>query len=463
MKIEKQAYFSILWAFAPVFFIACKSLDPNRVLSSPTPPQAYSRVNVPLEVPFETLTNLVNQRVPPVILEEKGLDLGNGILGDLAFRRNGMIQVEGLEEKQLKLTFPLQVTGEIGLKPGGLRNLFQNKIPIDQSFSPSIVVNPEIASNWSLGVSKFELLDLGGKLTFSVLGFDLDLSQLVSKEISQYAAEKIVGRNDLLALKPMVDQAWNQAGKPIFVDFQGKRFAFSIQPDSVKISEKVYPGEGYHLNLGLSGKVNSHPAEAAPSRAFPLPNLTPNQEEGNFLDIRIPIFLSYGELDQMMAEIFGNQSFRINKTTVFTATNLKSQAYGDQLGIWMDFTAIQTGKEEIHGRLFLVGSPVFDPEGEALAFEEVNFYLESDSKKAKTAASFKKGKIIRQLNKKLRFPMGDTFESGIFGLEERLNLETLVANLKVGGLEIRPSGFYPGKLGLNIHLQATGQVEVSWK
>jgi hypothetical protein len=444
-------------------FVACKSLDPTLNPPLPQVPTAYSQVFVPVQVPIQTLSNLVNQRIPPVVFDEKGMDLGNGIVGDLNFSRNGLVEIEAIDEHQVQLKLPIRVRGEVGLKPGGLRNLFQSKIPIDQSFAPVVRINPQIHPNWAMGISEFELMDLGGKMTFNVLGMELDLSPLIQREIRDFAAKNLTSKPDLIKLKPLVDQAWNQVGRPVFVDFQGKKLAFSIQPDSVKLSEKFIPGEGYNLNLGLSGKVNLHPADAAPSRPFPLPQLTENSSQADQLDIRIPLRLTYAEIDDLLKANYADQAIRVNKKTVFQPSNFRTKAYGEKLGIQMDFVARQDGGKEITGELFLVGLPGFDAEQQVLIFDQVNFHLESDSPKAKTAAALKKGKIIRQLNQKLRFSMAEVMEESLGGIRERLALQTPYATLQIVGLNIYPAGFYPTATGLEIQLKATGKVEIDWK
>lgn len=466
MKLTyKGRFVRLVWLTLSIFcvFGACKSLDPTLSPALPKVPTAYSKVNVPIQIPMQTLENLANQRIPPIFFAEESMDLGNGIIGDLNFSRNGMAKIEAIDEHKLQIQIPIKVLGEVGLKPGGLRNLFQSKIPIDQSFSPIVQINPEINSNWSLGISEFELVDLGGKMSLNVLGMELELSQLIHNEIQNFATKNLTSNQDLIKLKPIVDQAWSQVGKPVFVDFQGKKMAFSIQPDSVKLSENFSPGQGYNLNLGLSGKVNTHPADAAPSRAFPLPKLTENKNLENLLEIRIPLSLTYAEIDELLKENFENQQIRVNKTTVFKPGNFRSQAYGEKLGIWMDFHAEQSNGNAIDGELFLVGLPTFDAEEQVLIFDKVNFHLESNSKKAKMAASLKKGKIIRQLNQKLRFQMAEVMEESIGGISERLAFQTPYADLKIIDLEIYPDGFYPTATGLEIQLKAIGKVDIAWK
>ena len=459
----RPVHFLLLAFFVFNGLSACKSLDPTLSPALRPVPTAYSRVNVPMQIPVQTLENLINQRVPPVLFKDKELDLGNGVIGDLNFTRDGLVKVEALDGGRLQITLPINVQGEVGLKPGGLRNLFQNKIPLNQSFAPIVVFDPRINSNWSLGISDFEVQDLGGKMTLNVLGMELDLSQMIRSELQNYAEKNLTAKPELVRLKPLVDQAWNQVGRPIVVDFQEKKMAFSIQPDSVKLSENISPGEGYNLNLGLTGKVNLHPLDAAPSRAFPLPKLTANNSLKNGLEILIPLRLSYAEIEQLLKENFENQFIRVNKTTVFRPENFKAQAYGEKLGIWMDFHAEQTSGKVIDGRLFLVGLPTFDGGQQVLLFDKVSFHLESDSKKAKLAASLKRGKIIRQLNQKLQFPIGDVMEESLGGIRERLALQTPYADLEIVDLEIYPDGFYPTATGLEIQLKAVGKVEIAWK
>jgi hypothetical protein len=166
----------IFWIGAGLLAVSCKSLDPTASLPLPTVPKTSSVVNVPLDIPFTTLTAVANRETPSLIFRQRGMDLGNGLIGDFAFSRNGKIQLRALDQQRLEVVFPLKIQGEIGLKPGGIRNLLQTKVPINQTLAPVFVINPQVQSNWYLGISEFELLDLGGKMALSVLGIELDLS-----------------------------------------------------------------------------------------------------------------------------------------------------------------------------------------------------------------------------------------------------------------------------------------------
>ena len=463
-NLPKNSFnFLALCAGLTTFFSSCKSLDPAASLPLPQVPAASSYVNVPVEIPAVTLTNLVNQVVPPTLFNEKGMDLGNGIVGDLGFVRNGMIQLAPLDSQRLQVTLPIRIRGEVGLKPGGLRNLFQSKIPLDQTLSPVVVINPQLNPNWTLGISEFELMDLGGKIGLSALGMEIDLSSMVRNEIREFARQNLTSKPDLINLKPVVESIWNQVGRPVTVDLEGKKMAFSIRPDSVKIREYLVPSKGFHLDLGLSGKVQTHPASAAPSRPSPLPKITPNLDPSNRLEINIPLHLTYGELDQMIQQAVAGQVIRINKKYLFQPSNFRSRAYGDRLGILMDFIATANDGEQIGGEFFLVGKPVFDESNSVLAFEKVDFALSTDSNKARLGAQLKRGKISNQLNQKLRFSLKEVLEGSLKGVKERLALQTPYGNLKLDNLNVVPDGFYPTATGMDIRIKATGQVNILWK
>ena len=426
----------IFWIGTGILAVSCKSLDPAASLPLPTVPSTKSSLNIPLEIPFSTLTAVANRETPMLIFRQRGMDVGNGLVGDFDFSRNGKIQLRALDQQRLEVVFPLKIQGEVGLKPGGLRNLLQTKVPINQSLAPVFVINPQVQSNWYLGISEFELLDLGGKLT---------------------------SKPNLLALKPLMETVWNQVGKPMVVEVEGKKTGLSIRPDSVKLREYFQPNKGLHLDLGFQGQVQVHPATALPSRASPLPKISANMDASNRIELQLPLELTYAELDALIQQSFGGQSIPMNKTYRFNATQFRTQAYGDRIGITVAFTAVSTKGGELTGELFLVGQPVYDPATQVLRVDNLDFVMKSGSAKAMLGTMIKKGRIHRQLSQRMKMPLGETIGESLKGLQGRLSLQTSVANLSIQGLQIVPLGFYPTATGLAIPLKATATTAIQWK
>ena len=458
---SSKALFLVLGVF--LTFSACKTLDPAANLPLVSPPPTSSLINVPVDIPLSTLTSLANRATPNLLFRQRGMDLGNGLVGDFDFSRNGKIQLRALDQQRMEVVFPLKIQGEVGLKPGGIRNLLQSKVPINSSLAPVFVINPELQPNWYLGIPEFELLDLGGKLGFSVLGIALDLSAIVRQEIRRFAKQEITSKPNLLALKPLVEPVWNQVGKPMVVEVEGKKTGLSIRPDSVKIREYLQPNMGWHLDLGVKGQVQVHPSTALPSRAFPLPKISTNKNVSNRIDLQLPLEFTYRELDALILTSFGGQSIPMNKTYRFNATKFSTQAYGERLGITVAFTAVSTKGSELKGELFLVGRPVYDPATRVLKVVDLDFVMKSGSAKAMLGTMIKRGKIHRQLSQRMKMPLGETITESLQELQELLSLQTAVANLSIQNLQILPLGFYPTATGLAIPLQATGTTTIQWK
>ncbi|WP_296704367.1 DUF4403 family protein, partial [Algoriphagus sp.] len=223
--------------------------------------------------------------------------------------------------------------------------------------------------------------------------------------------------------------------------------------------------ENQNLNLwlGLDGKVNTHPENAVPSRAFPLPKITENKKSENYLGITLPWLLSYSKLDQILGENLNNIPIRIDKKTILTPSNIKSQAFGEFLQITMDFLATQTNGKSLDGKLYIIGKPAFDQASESLYFTDINFKLESGNLGAQTSVGLKKRKIIRQIENRANFPIGETLNESISSIQERLGLKTGIADLTIENLEVGPEAFYPSKNGLIVHIKANGKVNVDWK
>jgi hypothetical protein len=445
-------------------FSACKSLSPtSNPGPSPMPPPAISSVNVPLQIPKATLDKIFNSQIPKVLFGEKGLDMGSGINGDVKLSRNGTITWTALDSQLIQLTVPVLVEGQVGLKKGGLGSIFKSKIPINKQFNPVFVVDPEINSNWDLGIKAFELVDLGGSLMLDVLGMQIDLSSLVGKEIRKWSEQNLIGKESIASLKPLVDLTWAQVGKPFQVELEGVQTTFSIQPQEVRFKEFFDANQNFNVWLGLAGKVNSHPASAAPSRAFPLPKLSPNPNNSNELEIIMPLTIGYDQLDQLLAENLADKVFQVDKKTTMIPSTIKTQAFGELIAVSMDFFAEQSNGKSLTGTIFAVGKPTYDIENRQLIFEDINFKIESGNLGAQTSIGLKKRKIIKNIERRAIFPIGDLIDESMASIQNRLGLSTPIADLKIQNLKIIPAGFYPLKNELLIQLKATGKVGVEWK
>ena len=144
-------------------------------------------------------------------------------------------------------------------------------------------------------------------------------------------------------------------------------------------------------------------------------------------------------------------------------SNIKTQAYGEWIAISLDFFAEQTNGKSLEGEIFAIGKPFYDPETRDIRFSEINFKLESGNFGAQTTAGLKKRKIIKNIQKRAVFPLGDLIDESLVSIEDRLGLSTPIADLKIENLVIEPAGFYPLPNELLIQLKAKGSVGINFK
>ncbi|SIN98326.1 DUF4403 family protein [Algoriphagus halophilus] len=452
----------ILFVFVIASFASCKTFNPHLNPEPEIAPPAFSSVNVPVQIPKKTLDKIFNQAIPQVLVNDESIGSGN-FEGNLLLTRNGSPFYTALDSQRIQLTLPLKLQGEIGLKRGGLGSFIQSKIPLDETLTPVFILNPSINPDWSISIADFELVDLGGKLALSVLGMEVDLSGLLEKEINRWGEQNLNSSKSIVSLKTFIDLAWNQVGRPFTINWEGEASTFSIQPDSVKLQEFFDQEDQLNVWLGLNGKVNTHPVNASPSRAFPLPKLSPNLDSENHLEITLPWVLDYEKLNQLLGENLNNRPIRVDKKTILTPNNIQSQSFGDLLKITMDFMAEQTNGKSLDGKLYIIGKPAYDAENQNLYFTDINFKLESGNLGAQTSIGLKKKKIIRNIEKRAVFPIGDYLDEGMLSIQDRLALKTGIADLQIIDLVITPEDFYPTKNGLTVHMKARGKVNFDWK
>jgi hypothetical protein len=119
--------------------------------------------------------------------------------------------------------------------------------------------------------------------------------------------------------------------------------------------------------------------------------------------------------------------------------------------------------KSLEGTFFAVGKPAYDVENRQLIFEDINFKIESGNFGAQTSIGLKKRKVIKNIERRAIFPIGDLIDGSMGSIQNRLGFSTPLADLELQNLKIIPAGFYPLKNELLIQLKASGKIGVEWK
>jgi hypothetical protein len=463
IRLECKKYL-VIFLLSPVVFFSCKSLNPAAIPPPVQAPVSQFSANVPLVVPKHILDQILQVQIPQILFDQKSLDMGNGIEGDLKFSRTGDLTWKSIDGQKLQLSLPIRIQGQLGLKKGGLGSFFKSKVPIDKSFKPILTFNPAINSDWKLEFLDFGLLELGGKIDLSVLGFEIDLSSIVQREISNIAAQNFGAGRPLLDLKVFASKQWNQIAKPVILEIGSQKTGFSIQPQSIKFKEFFDTNQNLNIWIGLDGTVRPHPEGVFPAVASPLPAvLESNQRSENKLSLNLPIALPYRQLDKILEENLAGKTIQVDKKTTLQVSNSQTSPYGELLAVNMDFVAQQNSKKPVTGKLFAVGRPVYDAASKYLRLADVNFKMTSKNLGAQTGIRLKKRNIISQLEKRAVFSLENQVQKGVQELQDRLKQETLYADFQLIELQLIPGNFYPTANELIIEIKLAGKMDVRWK
>ncbi|MCR9084743.1 MAG: DUF4403 family protein, partial [Cyclobacteriaceae bacterium] len=168
-------------------------------------------------------------------------------------------------------------------------------------------------------------------------------------------------------------------------------------------------------------------------------------------------------LDQELGNFLGSSPIRVDKKTTMQLSNLQTGPFGELLMVRADFLAIRSDGEQLDGEIYLVGKPSFDQVEQQLELQDINFKVVTESTKVKWAVAFKKGKIIRRIERQARFPIDELLQGTLDSFQGQLKLETPIADLRLEDLSLAPGGFYPLVDELLIHMLIEGKVDIVWK
>src|SRR5690606_23873593 len=146
--------------------------------------------------------------------------------------------------------------------------------------------------------------------------------------------------------------------------------------------------------IGIEGEVVSHVGRRPQTKPSPLPGLFYNEDTSNRLDITLPIAISYSALDDYLNQELSGKAFKVdNQTTIFPKA-ISTQSFGDRALVQMEFNLERSGKKDLSGELYLVGKPSFDPDKEAIVFDEIEFDLNTKNILANSASWLKQAQLL---------------------------------------------------------------------
>lgn len=449
-----------------ITFSSCKTIKPDRppASSGMELPHAISKANVPIEIPLSFIENNLNKDWNSKLFAENGLPIGSGLTTDIDVTRTGKIVLTGLENNTLRVKIPMNLKGDLKIEKKVFGQILSTNFPFNENISPEISFDPEIGSNWELGIKNLEIENWGRSMKYNLLGFEIDLDQVVKSQLKTVLDNQLSASNlSRFDFKSMAQETWDIFSEPYTITQQGLEVHFYSIPSKLKLTEEITTDQKLKLYVGLEGEMMSKVGSKPIVPKSPLPNIDVNENKENELELILPLILRYEDLDGYLNKEMSGKIIKIDSKTEMVPTDLKTQKYGDKTLLSMDFTGFRKGKKDIKGKMYFAGKPVFDAATESLRFDEAEFDVKSDNGMANFGIRLKKRKIMNQIKKLANYPVGDFLREARKELEKQGKFETGFATFQVKNPTLDVEGIYNTEEDVRIYLRSTGKMEVRLK
>jgi hypothetical protein len=414
-------------------------LDP----SDPLPPSSLS---VPVEVSIATLLAEVESHVPtafgspeaPIELPEQGRTHASISLARAPFQAslNGSIaRMVATVEYSLEATYDLPLLPDVNLGCGtgdGPRPRLTAVLeaPITLNGEWGIDTEARVAD---VSATSSEARD---KCEVTFAGFDIT-GRMESEarsflESQTRAIDSIVAAADL---RPTFEGWWKILGEPIELD---DRLWLELRPLSIVRGPITGEGDVVRVDANLQAVPRIFLGDRPPDWPRPLPDLGMDQVDGA-LDILIEGAAEYEAGSQLLTDALSGRSVEAAGQRLELESIQVSGIGAGRLALEVEVTG------DLAGRLFLVGTPSFDPATGEVSVPDLDFSVATSSLLVSGASRALHRQLVAFLRNQARWPVDDAMSWVAEKLAEGLNreladgvrLEGRVSDVGIIGVEAR--------------------------
>jgi len=446
------------------FITSCKKINPDKPRFSGDPielPSATSSINFPLEISFASLEQNLNREFQGLLFEEKDLQVGSGLNTDLQVTKMGNARISGKGNNALKLQIPLRLKGNLKVEKKLFGQSISTAIPYDEVLNPEISFTPVIGENYDLSFENITIDSWGRSMRYEFLGYAIDFDPLIRKHLQSMLNSQLNHSNFKgLSFRNFMEDAWKNFSEPVRFEQNGIDGYVFTRPHTVKVGNISTTNNKLSVNLGLEGEVFSEVGKKPVARPVSLPKITHNDNSNNQINITLPLRVGYEALDKYLNSEMVGESFPIDKNTKLIPRKFSSQSFGDRALVKMNFTAKRVGKKDINGDIYLVGKPAYDPQRQAIYFEDIDFDLNTKNVLASSAGWLKQGQILSQIEKRAIYPIGNYLKEAKAEIQKHNQIQTDFASISINNPRLDVLGIYATQDDIRLYLNSTGRVDV---
>lgn len=434
-----------------LFLASCGSTEklyaPNPVKKLPVAPEVpASVINLPLSLKIKELENKLNATYPSVLYEDNDFDNNNGDNLIVKVTKTDTIRLKIIQDV-VYVDAPIQVYVKGRLKKD-FGEVFGQSLGIEKTQDANfrLVVHVKsklgITPDWQLSTKTETSFDWVEKPSLSIAGLSIPIGQFVQNKVNDQIRnlsgtldQEITKRLDL---KSKVEPVWQSMFVPRKVNEQYNAWLL-LTPQSIGLTPLRTDRDNLFLNLSIrTGVEVAVAAQPRPVKPSPLPKLRTDLPADSSFNLQLVANLSHEETSRQLNTLFAGKeyTFENGKHNIFVES-LQLSGTGEKMLVGVKFKGkVAKGglmRQKVSGEVWLAGKPVVDTASGELRVKEVDFELESRNFFAKSAQWMFKGKIEKEIQEKMVFPVKAK-------LEEVRQMAEAAVNSPMLGDKVKSSG-----------------------
>lgn len=440
----------ILLVFS-VLLSACGSSEklfaPNPVKKQPIPPEVPpSVINLPLSLKIKDLENKLNVTYPSVLYDDNDFENNNGDNLIVKVTKTDTLRLRVIQD-MVYLDAPILVYVKGRLKKD-FGEVFGQSLGIEKTQDASfrLVVHVKsklgITPDWQLSTKTESTFDWIEKPSLSIAGLSIPIGQFVQNKVNDQI-KNLSGTLDQeiskrLDLKSKVEPIWQSLFVPRKINDQYNAWLL-LTPQSIGMTPLRTDRDNLYLTLGIrTGVEVAVAAQPRPVRPSALPKLRTDLPIDSSFNLQLVANLSHEETSKQLNQQFAGKeySFENGKHNIFVES-LQLSGSGDKMLVGVKFKGkVAKGglmRQKVNGEVWLAGKPMIDTATGTLKVKDVDFELESRNFFAKSAQWMFKGKIEKEIQEKMTFPIQAKLEEMRVLAESAINSQMLGEKVKSSG------------------------------
>lgn len=424
-------------------------------------PKIKSSVTMPVQIPLEEVSAVINSTLPSLIYEDHSYTDNNNDQLKLKVWKTRPVRLIGGTDENLLIEVPLKIWIEKGIGTFGIYTYQNTTFETVMYFSSRLTLK----NNWTVTT---QTSSQGFKwVTKPVLDYGkikVPITALVESSLKKQQVDfcKIIDglMSKELNFQPYAILAWNQFSEP-FPILEEYRTWLKITPLHVQMTPLIFHRNRLDLNIGIdvfsetftgNKPLASQVVKAIPDfeRVSQLPKSFKVQTTAN---------IPFSEATALGQETLVGKEFELREGKAkVQITGFKVSGADGRI-----LLEISTAGA-VDGVTYISGIPVYSAEKRQIVLSETHLQLKTNNILYKTIAVLFKAKMIKTIETGYGIPTGELEDKSQNEIEETFNKE-YYKGLKMRGkvYSVKPTKIAVTPFGLAALIESTAQLDLSVK